>query len=175
MPPQTAQREAPKEERHNLRRADILDIESIVQFLVGDNLDAQNNLDSWLPKDRETVKNTFWEILGPHEKGIVWVTTYRDKEGREFLTGIMALRLEGVWWSKEMFLSNLVFYVNPLYRSYGLADRLMKIAVEFSEKSGFPFVGSTFQYTDQVDLLERYFKRKGFDKLGSVLVYAGGK
>jgi len=160
-------------DRHALRRATILDIESIVNFLVGDDLDVQNNLHGFLPKDAEAVKTTFWNLLGPNEEGIVWVTSFTDKKGRDILTGIMALRLEGVWWSKDRMLVNLVFYVNPLYRSYNLANRLMEIAIDFAKMSGFPLVGSTFQYTDQVEVLEKYFKRKGFDKLGSVLIHKG--
>jgi len=158
-------------ERHKLRRATVLDIEDIVGFLVGDALDEQNNLHEFLPRDPETVKTTFWNLLGPSEEGIVWLSTYTDKANHDTITGILALRLEGVWWSKHRMLVNIVFYVNPYYRSYNLANRLLNIGIEFARASGFPFVGSTFQYTDQVDLLERYFKRKGFEKLGSVLVY----
>lgn len=157
---------------HNIRRATILDIENIVDFLTGDALDEQNNLQDFLPRDWETVKTTFWNLLGPREEGIVWLSTYTGKDNRDIITGILALRLEGVWWSRDRMLVNLVFYVNPFYRSYNLANRLLEIGIEFAKASGFPFVGSTFQYTDQVDVLERYFKRKGFEKLGSVLVLA---
>lgn len=173
-PPAEAPKETP-ESRHKIRRASIVDIEEIVDFLVGDDLDVQNNLHAFLPKDRSTVKTTFYNLLGPAQEGIVWVSTYTDKEGHDILTGILALRLEGVWWSKDRMLVNLVFYVNPHYRSYQLANRLLKIGVEFAEASGFPLVGSTFQFTNQVDALERYFKVKGFEKLGSLLIYTGGR
>jgi len=163
----------PKEDNHKVRLANILDIEEIVTLIMNDDVDIQNNLESFLPKDRDSLKDTFFNLLGPDKEGIAWVSTYTNKEGTEKITGLLALRLESVWWSRERYLVNILFYVNPYYRGCNLAKRLLDTGIEFATMSGFPFVASTFQYTDKVNILEKYFERKGFDKLGSVLIYTG--
>jgi len=160
------------QDRHKVRVATSVDIEKIVRFLCEDQLDEQNNLDWFMPRDYETVKTTFFNMI-VMEEGVVWLSTFTTKDGKEIISGILALRLEQTWWSTQRMLVNIVFYVNPQFRSYNLANRLLNVGISFAKASGFELVASTFQYTNQVDKLERYFKLKKFDKIGSVLVYRG--
>lgn len=163
-----------QESRIEIRVAGILDISKIAAWIIEEKIDFSNGIDEFTPADYSAIKDTLFQALGPENAGVVWVVEFTDKEGQENLVGILMVTANKPWWSSSTILTNSLFYVKPDFRSFNLANKLLEQAIEVIKHLPFPFVVNTVQFTDKVNILEKYFERKGFEKLGSTLVYTGG-
>lgn len=156
-----------------IKRADILDIDALASWITYEDIPIQNGIDDFAPTDFEAIKSTLFSLIGPHKSGAVWYST-KKKDDREFITGIFILGLYKPWWSNKVVLNNTLFYVSPNHRSFGFSEKFLKLAMEFSEKANLPFIVNTTVFNEKTETMERYFKIKGFEKVGSTLIFKGG-
>jgi L-amino acid N-acyltransferase YncA len=165
--------EAPVQ-RLAIKTANILDIDKLTNWLMSENIAEQSGIEMISPPEREAVKDTMFNYLGPNNAGIVWYSTFMTKDNKEVINGIFVLGEYSPWWTKQRCLYNTMYYVSPEYRSFGLGDEFLQRAIEVSKKLNVELIVGTTQFTDRVDILERYFRTKGFEKLGSTMLYTGG-
>lgn len=142
------------------RKAELKDIPSISEFIV--KCLPELDLVESFPQDLPKITNALKENV---EKGAVIIY-----EECGIIKGVLALGLASFWWSEKPFVTNTCFYVDREVRSKRVADRLIKMAKEFSKRVEIPLVLNFTDNTSDLNRKSKFIQRKtGLKEIGITL------
>lgn len=167
----------PKKEVY-YRLATITEIPSIVEFCK--KIPKDNGIDSWAPSNTKLATESLLQGLkgdrgfiflaviqkSPYTKKTSGVKGNRSDTMVQEIVGVLVLAKGDLWWSDKDFYTNVVFYVEPLYRKRGVSENLLFLAKSFTSDLGIPFIVEILT-EHKLPLFDRYFAMKGFKKIGA--------
>lgn len=130
------------------------------------NLIRLNTEAGLFPINEEKVRALVKPSLYLH-RGIIGVIGPRTR-----LEGLVILRLSEHWYSDEVFLEEMCFYVHPDYRSAkgGRGRKLMEFSKKTSEKMGIPLIIGILS-NSRMTAKVRLYKRQFGDPVGEMFIY----
>lgn len=90
------------------------------------------------------------------------------------IVGAICLGKTILWWTNKEIFTDLVFYVNPEFRTTDVPAKLLEYIKDFSNSTKMPIIISVLkeQGIDDVRLLQRYLSIKGFKNAGFSAIYS---
>lgn len=64
------------------------------------------------------------------------------------ICGFLGIELDKYWWSDELVLMDVMFYIKPEFRSYNAFKRMLSVAEEFAKLNNVPIALSFFSDKD---------------------------
>lgn len=84
------------------------------------------------------------------------------------IIGTFIFKEESAWWSEELLLAEICFFVKQEHRSLEIANDLIDCVISYAVSRKLPFVTTPIT-AKKLDGKEVLFKRKGFKKIGTIL------
>lgn len=142
-----------------IRRANILDISSILAMLYSMHNETELSVPEIVPEKLATKVN---EAIN---RGVVLVAL--NDQNR--LLGSIGGLVSSDWWSEEKFLADMWFYVYPMHRSSSAAIKLVKEFLKIGKDAKLKVrLGHIF--SGDLDRKDKLFERLGLTKAGCVFV-----
>ena len=142
-----------------IRRANILDISSILAMLYSMHNETELSVPEIVPEKLATKVN---EAIN---RGVVLVAL--NDQNR--LLGSIGGLVSSDWWSEEKFLAEMWFYVYPMHRSSSAAIKLVKEFLKIGKDAKLKVrLGHIF--SGDLDRKDKLFERLGLTKAGCVFV-----
>jgi len=147
------------------------DIELVLDFLENRTDEFRDVLEV-APENRGVVREVLQDIV-LHNKGfgyVIW--EYSKIDGSKNIRGIVLLAIQNTWWSNKPFLTNLLYYVDPLHRrNKGYQFDLFKYCKALANLTSLPiYFDINRKYMNPV-VLERFFKTQGCESMGFQVLY----
>jgi len=98
------------------------------------------------------------------------VLVERNKEKPQHIEGAMVLDLTQIWWSEDLVLNELFFYIKEDFRTFTLAREFLEHAKNYAIMENIPLVFDIYTQKD-VKRKKKLLKYLGFRELGTSLVY----
>lgn len=143
--------------------------EDITQLVsLGYSSFKENNLSDYCSEpDFDSVILGFTEmVIG--ENNVVFVK--RNDTNNKLIDGVIALKNDSLWWSKDALLIEGFFYIKPEVRSFKLAKDLLSNAKDYAIINKIPIVMDLFTQKD-VEEKKKLLKYMGFKECGSFYIF----
>lgn len=88
--------------------------------------------------------------------------------------GSLGLHPFSPWWTSEQILADTWFFVDPEYRSKGVAKELLAMGKQFAIAQGKPMTVGVYNSHDS-DRKDAFFRRSGFEMIGGWYLANGGE
>lgn len=99
-----------------------------------------------------------------------FVLVDRNEENDTIVDAVFCLKEQSAWWSSEIILESLIFYIKPEKRTFKLARALLKKSQEYAIMENTPIVFSLFAQRD-VSKKSKLLKYLGFKECGSFYIF----
>lgn len=143
-----------------IRLASPTKAEALKMYEILREMHQESNL-KFPPIDPEALVNTLGLC---YNAGKIWLAEDGDK-----LVGLLGVKPEKFWFSKEGYLADTFFYVSKESRGGRTADRLLEEAEKFSKELKLPFIMAILNGLD-VELKGKWLERRGFEKAGGYYI-----
>lgn len=100
------------------------------------------------------------------------VLVKRNDKNSKLIDGFLVLQAGSTWWTNEVFLNSLIFYIKPEFRSFKLAKDLLNEAKKYAIINNTPLVFDIFDKKNG-DKKIKLLKYLGFKDYGSSLIFVG--
>jgi hypothetical protein len=124
---------------------------------------ALNNLGA-SPHFNKTVV-TITDLITNH-----LVLVKRNEEDDTLIDGVFALKEHSAWWSTDLQLTALIFFIKPEKRNFKVARDLLKKSQEYAIMENTPIVFNLFAQRD-VNKKGKLLKYLGFKECGSFFIF----
>lgn len=142
-----------------VRSAELKDLDVCVKLAL--EIPLENDL-GYFPAPSKTKVRATLEALINERTLIVY-------ENNGIIVGILGLIIDSFWWSDQPMMMDMLFYIQPEFRSYKAFNRMLSTAEEFAKINGLPLSLLVFTTKD----MERKFKmiqKRGYKSVGFWMV-----
>ncbi len=151
-----------------IRPADASDIPALLEL----GIRALSETNHPAKMDRSKTRKMIFQAIMMHRKGgpvRVWVADVKEK-----VVGVFIGQIDALYFAKEKYATDLIFYVLPRYRGHGIG--LVKEFMRWAQ-SDKKVVDITLQMSSGINIeqTERLYKTLGFTRVGGCYVNYRGK
>jgi N-acetylglutamate synthase-like GNAT family acetyltransferase len=142
-----------------IRRATEADADAIYNMLYFQALDSYPGADGFDADKADAMI-----------RGLIGTTLVADGDGQ--IVGVLMMSVDEPWYSRDRFMRDIVYFVQPDARASSAGMRLFRAALRSAKKASLPLV---LQHTSGQDILrkDKLYRRMGGRQLGSVFIFEG--